>query len=370
MTPRTLTALIFICLATLVAPAGAYAADGSERRIALAEITDGATLDGLLAEMGLRRNERANIANALGRSVSPRKLRPGQWLAVRFSDDAETFDAMVVHLGRGRRAVVTKQDAGYSSDLFSPDNSDIERTERFKIKRSLAKDAQDNGVPNAVIAQLTQALDTHIDFSRDLHGGEAVRITFNEHYTGSGKPTKSDLVFAKIVLKRYSITVAQGDDGQWVVDRETPLSGLFRRPVDVAHITSGFGPRKHPVLGVWRQHNGVDYGAPHGTPVYASAPGRVTFVGYQRGYGRLIEIRHSDGLSTRYAHLGAFADGLELDQVVGVGARIGAVGQSGTATGPNLHFEILHNGVPVNPLETSIALVPPVTTGRQVASTD
>ena len=370
MTPRTLTALIFICLATLVAPASATSTDPSRSRIALAEITDGATLDGLLAEMGLLRNQRANIANAPGRSISPRKLRPGQWLAVRFGDDAETFDALVVHLGRGRRAVVTKQDTGYSSDLFDPDNSDIERTERFKIKRSLAKDAQDSGVPNAVIAQLTQALDTHVDFSRDVHGGEAVRITFNEHYTGSGKPTQSDLVFAKIVLRRYSITVARDEDGNWVVDRETPLGGLFRRPVDVAHITSGFGPRKHPVLGVWRQHNGIDYAAPHGTPVYASAPGRVTFVGHQRGYGRLIEIRHSDGLSTRYAHLAGFVDGLERDQIVGVGAHIGSVGQSGTATGPNLHFEILHNGVAVDPLETSIALVPPIDRGNQVARTD
>jgi len=171
MTPRTLTALIFICLATLVAPASATSTDPSRSRIALAEITDGATLDGLLAEMGLLRNQRANIANALGRSISPRKLRPGQWLAVRFGDDAETFDALVVHLGRGRRAVVTKQDTGYSSDLFDPDNSDIERTERFKIKRSLAKDAQDSGVPNAVIAQLTQALDTHVSRCRPHHLG-------------------------------------------------------------------------------------------------------------------------------------------------------------------------------------------------------
>ncbi|MEM9605302.1 MAG: M23 family metallopeptidase [Pseudomonadota bacterium] len=369
MIARSLT-LWTLLLFTPVAVTANDEASAASNRIDLAEITEGATLDELLAEMGLARRDRANLANALARTVDPRTLRPGQWMAVRFNARSTEVDTLVVHLGNGRRALIERQDDGFSSDLLQPAKSEVETTERFKIKDSLAKSAQRNDVPSAVVAQLEAALSEQINFKQEVHGGEPVRITFNQQLAGSGKPTRSDLVFARLTLARFTVTVARGDDGQWVVHREDPLSRYFRRPVDFARITSGFGPRLHPVSGEWKQHNGVDYGAPKGTPVYASAPGKVNFVGYQRGYGRIVEIIHTDGLSTRYAHLDDFADGLEKGQTIGMGAKIGSVGQSGTATGPNLHFEVRHNGVAVDPLETAVAFLPPDETGSRVAQAD
>ncbi len=370
MLPRHLPVLIFLCLATCLIPLRAIASADHQHRIALAEITPGSSLDVLLADMGLLRNQRWALASALSEVRDPRRLRPGQWFAVRFAEDAETVEALVVHLGRGQRAVVERNESGFETLLIDADNNDIERTERFTIEHSLAKSAQDNGVPKAVIAQLTEALSPHLDFERAIHGGEPVRITYKERVAGSGKPTKTLLEFARLALANVILTVARDDDGNWVIDEEDPMAGSFRRPVDVAHITSAFGPRLHPISKTWRQHNGVDYGAPTGTPVYASAPGQISFIGNMRGYGRLIEIRHDGGLKTRYAHLAEFEDGLEEGQSVSIGAQIGAVGQSGLATGPNLHFEVIQHGIPVDPLQVSLAFAPSITSGNQVASAD
>ncbi|MEM6987630.1 MAG: M23 family metallopeptidase [Pseudomonadota bacterium] len=370
MTARPLFIFTFLLISPFLVVASDASAPENSTRVDLAEITEGATLDELLAEMGLKRRTRANLANALANSVDPRKLQPGQWMAVRFNALRTEVDSMVVHLGRGQRARVERLESGFSSEILQPNKSEVETTERFKIKGSLAKSAQKKGVPTAVVAQLEAALRTHINFNQEVHGGEPVRITFNQHLAGSGKPTRSDLVFARLSLARYTVTVARDKDGAWVVNREDPLSGHFRRPVDFARITSGFGPRLHPVSGQWKQHNGIDYGAPEGTPVYASAPGKINFVGFQRGYGRMVEILHRDGMSTRYAHLNDFSEGLEKGQVIGVGARIGSVGQTGTATGPNLHFEVRRNGVAVDPLETAIVFLPPIEMGRQFAQAD
>ena len=106
-------------------------------------------------------------------------------------------------------------------------------------------------------------------------------------------------------------------------------------------------------------HSGVDFAAPHGTPVHASAPGQVSFVGTRRGYGKVIEIEHGSDMMTRYAHLSAFTAGMKAGQAVEAGQKIGEVGATGLATGPHLHYEVRFNGDPVDPLsdERVVALL-------------
>ena len=125
----------------------------------------------------------------------------------------------------------------------------------------------------------------------------------------------------------------------------------FAPPVVGAQLTSIFGNRRHPVYGDVRMHTGVDLSAPRGTPVYATAAGRVVFVGRRNGYGRVIEIAHGRSLMTRYSHLSAFSDGLAEGVRVEAGRQIGAVGSSGLATAPNLHYEVRLDDKPVDPLD-------------------
>ena len=110
-----------------------------------------------------------------------------------------------------------------------------------------------------------------------------------------------------------------------------------------------FGGRRHPVLGIWRRHKGTDYAAAQGTPVRSIGDGVVVFAGRKGGYGNVIDIRHRNGFVSRYGHLRNFAKGISRGKRVAIGSTIGAVGRTGLATGPHLHFEVLVNGVQRDP---------------------
>lgn len=130
---------------------------------------------------------------------------------------------------------------------------------------------------------------------------------------------------------------------------------ILRSPISFARVSSHFGMRFHPILRVMRPHHGVDYVAPRGTPVSAIADGVVTRAQWNGGYGKMVEIRHSGGLVSRYGHLSGYGPGIKAGRFVRQGATVGYVGATGLATGPHLHFEIRQNGKPVNPLK----VIPP-----------
>ena len=129
---------------------------------------------------------------------------------------------------------------------------------------------------------------------------------------------------------------------------------LIRNPVRQARLTSSFGRREHPILGYERMHEGLDYAASRGARVVAAGSGRVGFAGRNGSYGRYVRIEHEDGLSTAYAHLSRIADGIKPGRRISQGETIGYVGQTGLATGPNLHYEVRRNGTPVNPAELDL----------------
>jgi murein DD-endopeptidase MepM/ murein hydrolase activator NlpD len=129
-------------------------------------------------------------------------------------------------------------------------------------------------------------------------------------------------------------------------------------PLDVLRVTSSFGMRRHPILGFSRMHQGVDFGAPEGSPVLAAADGVVTQAGRDGGYGNLLRIRHAGGWATGYAHLMAFAPGVAAGAPVLKGEVVGFVGQTGLATGPHLHYEVSLNGVKLDPMTTPYSAAP------------
>jgi murein DD-endopeptidase MepM/ murein hydrolase activator NlpD len=152
---------------------------------------------------------------------------------------------------------------------------------------------------------------------------------------------------------RYQST----DDG--VVDYydETGKSAkkfLVRKPVADGIMRSGFGVRKHPVLGYTRAHTGVDWAAPIGTPIYASGNGTIEKMGWEGGYGRYIRMRHANGYETAYGHMSAFAKGIDVGKNVRQGQIIGFVGSTGLSTGPHLHYEIIINTRFVDPMKVKL----------------
>ena len=149
----------------------------------------------------------------------------------------------------------------------------------------------------------------------------------------------------------YSAMWFKDGDGKgsyFGLDGQSKQRSFLSSPLEFSRVTSGFAMRMHPILNTWKQHNGVDYGAPTGTPVRTIGDGVVEFAGWQNGYGNVVHIKHGNELSTVYAHLSRLdvAKGAKVEQ----GETIGAVGQTGWATGPHLHFEVKIDGIQQDPL--------------------
>jgi murein DD-endopeptidase MepM/ murein hydrolase activator NlpD len=148
-------------------------------------------------------------------------------------------------------------------------------------------------------------------------------------------------------------TPSDGRGSYYDVDGRSKRRAFLASPMEFSRVTSGFAMRFHPLLQNWRQHHGVDYGAPKGTAVRSVGDGVVDFAGWQNGYGNVVQIKHSNERSTLYAHLSRIdvKKGQHLEQ----GANVGAVGSTGWATGPHLHFEFRIAGAHQDPLSIAKA---------------
>jgi murein DD-endopeptidase MepM/ murein hydrolase activator NlpD len=194
--------------------------------------------------------------------------------------------------------------------------------------------------------------------------GDRLEVLYDTQQTDDGYIAKTgDIVFARMTLggREYELYRFKTKDGGY--DYFTPEgrsirkgTGLMKTPVSVGRMTSGFGMRRHPVLGYTKMHRGVDFAAPIGTPVYAAADGVVEKAGRFSSYGNYIRLRHSAKLGTAYAHLSRYGDGIRPGVRVKQGQVIGYVGNTGRSTGPHLHYEVLINGVQVNPKSVKVAV--------------
>ena len=193
-----------------------------------------------------------------------------------------------------------------------------------------------------------------IDMSRDLQPGDQFRALV-ERATGPGGVIR----VAKVVAASFE---NGGSDIRAIRFRSARVSGdyfdaegrslraaFLRAPLEFRRISSVFGMRKHPILGVWRQHKGTDYAAASGTPVRAIGDGVVIFAGRKGGYGNVLEIRHPNGYVSRYGHLRGFAKGVRLGARVTIARTVAYVGATGLATAPHLHFEVLVKGAQRDP---------------------
>ena len=201
-----------------------------------------------------------------------------------------------------------------------------------------------------------------IDFTRDIRQGDAFRVAVERERRPDGSVRNRKFLVVELMNRGrlfQAIPYARPDDGRreyFDYDGDAMRGFFLRYPVDF-RITSSFSSRRyHPILKVRRPHLGTDYGAPHGTPVKATAAGTVTRAGTWGGYGRIVEVRHARGIVTRYAHLSAI--GVRVGQAVDQGDFIGRVGATGLATAAHLHYEFLQGGRQRNPAAVELPSAP------------
>jgi len=235
---------------------------------------------------------------------------------------------------------------------LSPDPEDVILAGETVIESSLFGSLEDANIPARFAVDLAQMLGGTVDFRRELQGGETLQVLWREARLNDTRIGEPEITFAALHLGDVLYEVVWPDDGtgRATIYVNGEVLRVFAQPVDGARLSSVFGQRRHPIYGNVRMHTGVDFAAPMGTPVHSTAPGQVSFVGWRGGYGRVVEIAHGADTMTRYTHLSAYRDGLAVGQRVSAGDVIGKVGASGTATGPNMHYEVRIDGRPIDPL--------------------
>lgn len=189
---------------------------------------------------------------------------------------------------------------------------------------------------------LTSIRNPRVLFSGVLATFLAVGITQN---------TSAEMLTFSIIHEKYRLDSANSENRVSRVEQPRRLFLAAPLDGDALKISSKFGLRHHPIVHKQKAHNGIDYAAPSGTPIRTTADGTIEFVGRQKGYGKVIVVRHLDNLSTIYAHQSRFAHGLSRGDLVSQGDTIGYVGSTGTATGNNLHYEVRIDDKPVDPLK-------------------
>jgi murein DD-endopeptidase MepM/ murein hydrolase activator NlpD len=225
------------------------------------------------------------------------------------------------------------------------------------IRNTLFAATDESGVPDAVAAQLAEIFSTDIDFHRELRKGDTFSVVYESLMAdgepvawneGAGRVLAAEFVNAGRAHHAVWFTPADGRGAYYDVNGRSKRRAFLASPLEFSRVTSGFAMRFHPLLQNWRAHLGVDYGAPTGTPVRSVAEGVVDFAGRQNGYGNVVQIKHGNDRSTLYAHLSRID--VKKGQRVDQGGRIGAVGSTGWATGPHLHYEFRVAGRHQNPL--------------------
>lgn len=315
------------------------------------------TLMALLGDTGLAPADAHAIAAAITRHLPPRALRPGQEIVVvpEAADPTRAREVEIIPDATRRIRVRPTGSAGYEAT--------VEETEQIRhlvraegeIGSSLYEDMAAEGVPPGLIMGLIRAFSHAVDFQRDIQPGDRFAVMFERFRDPDGTLIQHGQgIYAELRLRDRAVRIwrhapANGSP-DWYDERgESVRRALLRTPLDAARISSGFGMRRHPILGYSRMHRGVDFAAPAGTPVYAAGEGTVAFAGWRGDYGRTVVVRHSGGISTLYAHLATIPAGIRAGTRVRQGQVIGRVGATGLATGPHLHYEVHRNDVAVNP---------------------
>lgn len=254
------------------------------------------------------------------------------------------------------RLVVEKQASGLGARIETGELTSSVRLASGTIHSSLFAATDAANLPDSVAVQLAEIFSSEIDFRRDLRQGDRFSLVY-ESLEADGETLRAGRVLSAEFINNGREHEAVWFDGEskngayYGFDGQSSRKSYLASPLEFSRVSSGYGMRFHPISGQQKAHLGVDYAAPTGTPVRTIGDGVVTFAGWQRGYGNVIQIQHKDNQTTLYAHLSRID--VSKGQRVNQGDRVGAVGSTGASTGPHLHFEFRTNNVPQDPLEVA-----------------
>ncbi len=359
---------------TLVPKADALNRDGQSEELVV-QLRRSETLDALLRAQGATPEEIAAIVAALGGRAKIGALPDGQGVRVLLTPGSRPLsrqvsrvmlygengiEAIAAMTDLGRFVAVAPPDTTLGRQVANADTEDAEEAEEgtgARLYESLYETAMRYELPRASVDELVRVFAYDIDFQRRVSLGDTFEVFFAEDEENSGR---IEVLYASLTIggeTRRVYRFTSPDDGTTDYFDEEGRSlkkFLLRKPIAEGELRSGFGMRRHPVLGYSKMHTGIDFANRIGTPILASGNGTVIKAEWDSGYGRRTEIQHANGYVTTYSHQSAFAKGIAPGARVRQGQVIGYVGNTGLSTGPHLHYEVLVNGRFVNPLRIKV----------------
>jgi murein DD-endopeptidase MepM/ murein hydrolase activator NlpD len=340
-----------------------------ERRLT---VKKGDTLMPLLLGAGVPRPEAHAAIAALAKYFKPQKIRPGHKMILRFTEpddpDGKPLFAGLEFRPSIYNAIAVRRDAAGRFQAGAQKQIVERRLVRAegKIASSLYVSAVKAGVAPSILMEMIRLYSWDVDFQRSIRPGDRFEVLFEKLFTKDGAFARyGNVLYGKLVLSgtplplyRFTTKGGQGDQGDLTdyfdAAGKSARKALMRTPIDGARLSSGFGRRRHPILGYTKMHRGLDFAAPRGTPIYAAGNGTVVYRARKGAYGNYVRIRHNSEYSTAYGHMSRFSRNIRRGRRVKQGQIIGYVGTTGRSTGPHLHYEVLNRGRQLNPFRLKL----------------
>jgi len=331
----------------------------------------GETLQQLFLRQGLLSLDIRRLFGEGG--LDPRRLRAGLVFNFRRAvGDSEPSEVAVrtspdhrLHLERDSDGWdLERRDIAWTTDQV-PLGGRIDHSLYLALDAAVDDAVLDAGERMKLAWDLADVFAWNVDFTRDIQPGDGFAVVVERRVSEEGEQRYGRVLAAELTVSGKSLTAYRfeqdGRAGFYDASGNSLRRAFLRNPVQFRRISSGFSrARFHPVLQVYRRHAGIDYSASSGTPVLAAGDGTVVRAGWLGGFGNLVEIRHRNGVTTRYGHLRGFAAGVRGGTRVAQGEVIGYVGSTGLSTGPHLHYEFLVNGRQQDPRALRDADGPPI----------
>ncbi len=339
--------------------------DVVDERVEVVEILSGSTFGALLNNNGISASLSNELYNVARQHYDLARIREGREISLVFDLQTDKLKSLTYQIDNYNELVVSRDievvdEEEYSLGVWKAEKRAIPyikviKTKEASIENNLYLSALDAGIDERAIIELANAFQWTLDFSMDTKVGDSFKFVYEENYLDGEFVMPGRIFAAKYInagreYRVYYFEESEDNKGYFDEDGNSVQKMFLRAPVEFKYISSGFttGLRYIKAFNVSTGHRAIDYAAPTGTPIRAVGDGTITRASWNGPYGNFISIRHNGTYTTNYAHLSRYA--VKSGQRVKQGDIIGYVGSTGFSTGPHLHYEMVKNGVKINPL--------------------
>ena len=329
----------------------------------LVTIKAGQTFGDLINDYDIPDSEKFRISQLLSEKIDLTQLNIGTEIKITFLKKNNFIEIKKINIldKKNNQIQILKKDDKYEIDSSSVLAFTKNILKEIVINESLYKSAINADVPPNIIMQFVNLYGFDVDFQREIRNGNIIKIYYEVFLDNKLNIRKAgNIKFASLALSKntyelYKYTTNDNNKSEYFdAAGKSAVKALMKTPINGASLSSGYGMRKHPILGYDRLHQGVDFAAPTGTPIMAAGTGFIEKIGMNGGAGNYIKIKHINGYKTAYGHMNKFAAGLKKGSKVTQGQTIGFVGSTGMSTGPHLHYEVIFNNKKINPMKMKL----------------